>query len=644
MNFLTHLPARCLVFHIIMILLAFSVADNAISQTTFELEKMQQKYPDEEVIVYSSDVTFSIETDYRGIDYCRVRETNSTTYLALKDHTRATDVHYYDQYSAISRHNVTGTGFFKNNSSMRCGDFEQDGVFYHDARLCEFWLRFDKAGEYLTVYTEKTYHDIRYFTTIVLGSSYATRRKTVRIGMPEGTDIDFIENNFGNFHITTDTVANDAMPGTAIEYTISDFPGTLRLQNLPNVRCFVPNIQVVFSGFERNNIYTPVLRNLDDLYSWYHSLVQQAGSDDNNLKTFAQELTAGATSDSARLAAIYYWVQDKIRYVAFENGPAAFVPDLPQKVYDKKYGDCKGMAYLCKTLLRHVGFDARLCWVNSNTGCAVATIPSISTHNHMICAVMLHDTILYLDPTRNYSSLTKINESIQGKTCVIENGDTYLLKEIPATSATDNMMDVKNNVNLLNDKLLVKGSITLTGSFKKEFQYYLNHLPVEYKDKLVNYFVTGTDNNYFPDTLTTSSPDSMCRQFDINYSMTVKNKVLDLGDELLLALNFYRFLQNKSIEPKRPLPYDIGSRRAFREELYLEIPEGMMLATLPRDVIISDPKYEFNLSYRATDTTLQCRKELLVKDPVLQAWEIPAWNEAITRVNEFYDEMIILRY
>ena len=644
MNFLTHLPARCLVFHIIMILLAFSVANNAISQTTFELEKMQQKYPDEEVIVFSSDVTFSIETDYRGIDYCRVRETNTTTYLALKDHTRATDVHYYDQYSAISRHNVTGTGFFKNNSSMRCGDFEQDGVFYHDARLCEFWLRFDKAGEYLTVYTEKTYHDIRYFTAIVLGSAYATRRKTVRIGMPEGTDIDFIENNFSNFHITTDTVANDAMPETAIEYTISDFPGTLRLENLPNVRCFVPNIQVVFSGFMSNNIYTPVLRNLDDLYNWYHSLVGQANSDDDNLKAFAQELTAGAKTDSARLAVIYYWVQDKIRYVAFENGPAAFVPDLPQKVYDKKYGDCKGMAYLCKTLLRHVGFDARLCWVNSNTGCAVATIPSISTHNHMICAVMLHDSILYLDPTRNYSSLTEINESIQGKTCVIENGDTYLLKEIPATSATDNMMEVKNDVRLLNDKLLVKGSITLTGSFKKEFQYYLNHLPVEYKDKLVNYFVTGTDNNYLPDTLTTSPPDSMCRQFDINYSMTVKNKVLDLGDELLLALNFYGFLQNKSIEPKRPLPYDIGSRRAFREELYLEIPEGMMLATLPRDVVISDPKYEFNLSYRATDTALQCRKELLVKDPVLQVSEIPAWNTAITRLNEFYNEMIILKY
>lgn len=634
---------RALVPTLLMILLIFT-ARQMPAQMVYPLEELQQNFPDEEVIVYNSDVTYSIETDYRGIDYCRVRETNTTTYLALKDHTRATDVHFYDQYSAISRHNVTGTGFFKNNSSMRCGNFEQEGVFYHDARLCELWLRFDKAGEYLTVYTEKTYHDIRYFTTIFLGAPYTTRQKTTRIEIPTGAGIQLIENNFDSYFIIRDTVATKSEKTTSVEYTLNAFPASYQLENLPRTRCYYPYLTVLFSGFTRQDVYTPVMRNLDDLYGWYRSLVSQHEGKTDNLKAVAEEITAEATTDSARLAAIYYWVQDKIRYVAFENGPAAFTPDSSQNVFDKRYGDCKGMANLCKTLLRHIGFDARLCWVYSGVGCPTPTIPSISTHNHMICAVMLQDSILYLDPTRNYSSLTETNEGIQGKTCIIENDDTYLLKEIPATSATDNLMEIKNQVKLQGDKLMVKGSITLTGSLKNEFQYYLNHLPVEYKDKLVNYFVTGTDNNYLPDTLITSPPDSMCRQFDINYSMTVKNKVLDMGDELLLALNFYRFLQNKSIDPKRLLPYDIGSRRAFREELHVEIPEGMMLATLPRDVIISDTKYEFNLSYRATDTALQCRKELLVKDPVLQVSEIPAWNTAITRLNEFYNEMIILKY
>lgn len=629
----------------LLVFFASVVTLGASAQNRYPVEEMQQKYPDNEVIVYSSDVRYSIEIDYRGIEYCRVKETNSTTFLALKDHTTAIDVRFYDQYSELSKNHVTGTGFYKPYISLRCGDFEEDGVFYHDARVCQFALRFDKAGEYLTVTTEKVYTDIRYFTRIMLASPYATQRKTVRIEIPEGADVQILENNFDAYIINRDTIdPGSSQIKATVEYSLYDFPASQRLEDLPDSRCFSPHLTLLFSGYTIKDVYTPVLANLDDLYGWYHSLVSQNEDVNEELKIVAAKLIAGTETDSARLAAIYYWVQDRIRYVAFENGPAAFTPDSPQNVYTKRFGDCKGMASLCKTLLCYVGFDARLCWVYGGTDCANATIPSISTHNHMICAVMLHDSILYLDPTRNYSSLTEINEGIQGKTCMIENGDTYLLKEIPATPATSNLMNIKNAISLLDNELKVTGNITLTGSFKKDFQYYLNHLPVEYKDKLVNYFVTGTDNNYIPDSLTTSPPDSMCRQFDISYTMTVRNKVLDLGDELLLSLNFYRFLQNESIDPKRPLPYDIGSRETFREEFSLMIPEGMTLATLPADVDVANPKYEFRLKYRVADSALLCHKEVLIKDPMLLVSDIAEWNAAIAKLNDFYKEMIILKY
>jgi transglutaminase-like putative cysteine protease len=632
------LPALIVFFVLITI-------PGASAQNRYPLEEMQQKYPGNDVIVYNSDVRYSIEIDYRGIEYCRVKETNSTTFLALKDHTQAVDVRFYDQYSEITKNHVTGTGFFKPYASLRCGDFEEDGVFYHDARVCQFVLRFDKAGEHLTVTTEKVYTDIRYFTRIMLATPYATRRKTVRIEIPEGADVQILENNFDAYVINRDTIdPGSSQIKATVEYSLYDFPASQRLEDLPDSRCFSPHLTILFSGYTVKDIYTPVLHNLDDLYTWYYSLVSQNGIADEELTLVAAKLTAGTETDSARLAAIYYWVQDKIRYVAFENGPAAFTPDSPQNVYKKRFGDCKGMANLCKTLLSYVGFDARLCWVYGGTDCAHATIPSISTHNHMICAVMLHDSILYLDPTRNYSSLTEINEGIQGKTCIIENGDTYLLKEIPPTPTTSNLMKITNAITLLDNELKVAGSITLTGSFKKDFQYYLNHLPVEYKDKLVNYFVTGTDNNYIPDHLTTSPPDSMCRQFDISYTMTVKNKVLDLGDELLLSLNFYRFLQNESIDTKRPLPYKTGTRETFREVFSLIIPEGMTLAALPSDVEVKNPKYEFRLSYHVADAELLCQKEVLIKDPVLTVSEIADWNAAIAKLNEFYKEMIILKH
>ena len=55
----------------------------------------------------------------------------------------------------------------------------------------------------------------------------------------------------------------------------------------------------------------------------------------------------------------YAWVQRNIRYLAYEAGISAHQPALPAETIRKRYGDCKAMSLLLKTLLRAQGFDAR---------------------------------------------------------------------------------------------------------------------------------------------------------------------------------------------------------------------------------------------------------------------------------------------
>ena len=63
---------------------------------------------------------------------------------------------------------------------------------------------------------------------------------------------------------------------------------------------------------------------------------------------------------------MFYWVQDNIRYIAFENGIMGFKPDAAQNVLNKKYGDCKGKANLLKEMLKLAGYDARLTWIGTS--------------------------------------------------------------------------------------------------------------------------------------------------------------------------------------------------------------------------------------------------------------------------------------
>ena len=84
------------------------------------------------------------------------------------------------------------------------------------------------------------------------------------------------------------------------------------------------------------------------------------------IKEKTLELTANAKSDEEKIRNIYYWVQDNIRYIAFEDGIAGFKPDEANNVLTKRYGDCKGMANLTRQMLKAAGFDARLTWIGTN--------------------------------------------------------------------------------------------------------------------------------------------------------------------------------------------------------------------------------------------------------------------------------------
>ena len=68
--------------------------------------------------------------------------------------------------------------------------------------------------------------------------------------------------------------------------------------------------------------------------------------------------------DKARL--IFNWVQDNIKYVAFEDGMGGFIPRPAASVCHKRYGDCKDMASIITDMLRYAGIKGNITWVGSD--------------------------------------------------------------------------------------------------------------------------------------------------------------------------------------------------------------------------------------------------------------------------------------
>ena len=120
----------------------------------------------------------------------------------------------------------------------------------------------------------------------------------------------------------------------------------------------------------------------------------------------------------------YAWVQSNIRYVAFEAGIGKHQPDTPAEVIRKRYGDCKGLALLLKTLLVEQGIDARLVFLGTDkVSCHISEIPSLASMNHVICTAHLNGSTYYLDATCNYIPVGYIPGNIQGVEALIEDGN-----------------------------------------------------------------------------------------------------------------------------------------------------------------------------------------------------------------------------
>jgi hypothetical protein len=177
---------------------------------------------------------------------------------------------------------------------------------------------------------------------------------------------------------------------------------------------------------------------LKEQYAWYKKLVQEIGNDEKLVKEKTEEIIKGITNEEDKVKTIFQWVQDNIRYIAFENGIAGFKPEKAQEVLRKKYGDCKGMANLLTVMLRSIKLDARRCWIGTKHIAYDYSTPSLSVDNHMICAWMNKGKPVFLDATEKYIGFGEVAERIQGRQTLIENADQYLLERVPVANYLQN--------------------------------------------------------------------------------------------------------------------------------------------------------------------------------------------------------------
>ncbi len=135
-----------------------------------------------------------------------------------------------------------------------------------------------------------------------------------------------------------------------------------------------------------------------ELGDWYARHVAPRVVASRQVEETAHRLVDGIDDRRGRIAAIYRYVTDEIRYVGLELGEHRFRPFSADWVMSHRMGDCKDKAALLVALLGAVDIPARMVLLRtSDQGPVVAKLALLEDFNHAIA--YLPDDDLWLDGT-----------------------------------------------------------------------------------------------------------------------------------------------------------------------------------------------------------------------------------------------------
>jgi len=586
-------------------------------------------HPNDNVMLIEGTETWQFIAPKDGNSAC-VKNSISHVYEATRYGEHIQPAVFYNDVIKLDKASGKGKARYESAPSRN--------VFHDDNRVCYFDMKLEGPGKKGKTQFERTVTDPAFFTFLHLSNQYPIRHKEIRIIIPpEYPYITVEEHNFTSGGSSGISHRMEELPdGSRVYiYEVNNLEGTMNASGefrTPNLFLYRPALLI--KGW---------FPTLDDLCRWHinkgnvDTVIPDIG---NFLSENVYSGTDHSPSPRRRLEQIYSWVQKNIRYVAYEEGESGHRPDMPAEVLRKRYGDCKGMALLLATLLRHEGIDARVAIMGTdNISFNIADIPSLAATDHSICVAVENGDTLYLDATNAYIPATHIPASIQGKDAILLPPDgkgNYNMINVPeltaAKTATDSVSYIYTLSSGLNS-LLGKATRTLSGDFKEAYLSRYSSKGKKYVDENMAIDLVPLQRSSIPVESIMKNLDAPSGTAVIEASIENSEAVTTTDKSIYIELNARNGVSQDRIDNhNRQSPYRLPGRGRIVCESTLILPPGIKLTYLPESFYTTTPNAIFSCVFTspAADTVIM-HKSVEIIHPTIAIDEIERWNKSLAQ-------------
>jgi transglutaminase-like putative cysteine protease len=390
-----------------------------------------------------------------------------------------------------------------------------------------------------------------------------------------------------------------------------------------------------------------MIANPDDLYRFIYQYIRNTNQKEiPEIKQKTQELIAGCTNDRCKAEKIYRWVQENIRYVAFEDSLGGFVPREADLVYQRKFGDCKDMTSMQVAMLRAAGLQATYAWIGTrDKPYMVNEVPLPLIFNHMICAWNDHGKWVLLDGTHPTIRFGVPPYALQGKEAVISIDDThYDVVKVPETDAAMNTT-VDSAWISINDQNEIEGKLKIkfTGYAEWTMKNMMRYSNESENEKTIKSLAKRGSNKFFQKSgRYESKEDNICFYSEFG----IKDYVQRIDKELYINLNLLRYNNEQKIDDiaQRKLPVMNKYKTIVTQVVCLQIPKGYQVAYLPPDAAHTEPGvWGYKIKYTQQNNQVICTKEFIESELYITQKDFARNNQLTDELNEHYKETLILK-
>ncbi len=637
------------IFHFFLVICTHSL----FGQFSDEYNKYKRLFPDESKICINSNTDFIISLVNGNL---KIEENFSeeNIYLSSGASHFSEDEITYSSFFELMDIKAASYSFEKGKynevevKKFTHKDHLSNSVFYDDNRKVKFF--YPKLGE-----GSKTMLSYKYLikNPYILSKtfftfSYPTINSTFTITVDKGIEVAFKTFNTDSIKIS---YSEEIKNGKKIyKWVCKNVQGIKKETNSVGYNYYLPHIIPRIVSYANKNKEVVVLKTIDDLYQWYYNLIKGVNKQENDseLVHLVNELIQGKSSEVEKVKALYYWVQQNIKYVAFEYELGGFVPREANEIYRQKYGDCKDNTSLLKKMLEIAGINSYFTWIGTRElPYRYNDVPSPASDNHMILTYFIDSVPYFLDATGRFNPLEIPSSFIQGKEALISiDSSNYLIKQVPIIKAKDNILLDSIFLKINNNNLEGAGTVVMDNYPKME---YFNALEsVTSNSDLLTFYNNNLEkgsNKFLISSFDEKNKYSYDKEFIISYSFLVENYIISStnGDELYLNLNLNKHVLGLISEEKDMLTKEFDYKNYRRYKYSLLIPEGYQVEHLPESFHIDNEFFNTELTYKIEDNKIVYEHILIVDFLFLTKENQLKLNSALNKIKTNYNETIVLK-